>query len=185
MSVIFTGFAPWAQHTSNPSWDCLAAFTQAKCLKLPVTWNAADTCLLPYIAPELRAVVLFGLAADRQWISVETQAFNARDTTLRDAHGHPPPNPTIIPEAPAVLPATADTQTLCAALNNAGLPTRLSDDAGRFLCNESLFKTLCFARQHKRALQAVFIHVPPHDCLTAAQWQALPQTVHAFCQSTL
>lgn len=185
MEILFTGFEPWGPHSSNPSWDCISPFDKVQRIQLPVWWNVADTHILPQLQPSVRAIILFGLAANRSSISIESRAFNQRDPRLRDGIDRPPPDLQINPAAPPEIPSTLDPTHLLTHLRKAGFPVQPSDDPGRFICNESLFKVLLRARFEPAPFHAVFIHVPPANCLTPSQWTGLPEACWSAVKSYL
>jgi pyrrolidone-carboxylate peptidase len=60
-----------------------------------------------------------------------------------------------------VLKQQAQVKDLAAALTQAGFPTLVSQNAGRYLCEEMLYSLLYAQQQHPEALRLVlFIHVP-------------------------
>ncbi len=154
--------------------------------RLPVVWGEAERRLVAAIfrfRPD--AVICVGQSAGRAWVSVETQAANRREG--KDAKGRipetreviatrsrgrkaPPPagsagnlwgrppgrdwGNTFIPES---LTATLPVRRIVAALRRAGIPARLSRDAGRYLCNAAMY-TACQAVGGTPV--AGFIHVP-------------------------
>lgn len=118
------------------------------------------------------AVVCFGEAASRASICVERTAFNERTYRIADNSGHAVSASPVIRGAPPSLKSTAAHPGMLRAMRDAlraepvmlggamrtrNAAVRMSDDAGRFLCNEVLFDCLHRARG---AYEAVFIHVP-------------------------
>jgi pyroglutamyl-peptidase len=102
------------------------------------------------------AILHFGLAARRKYISIETRARNRLSLLHCDASGARAPRRAIIPGAPQFARSTFPTRQIDAALRRADLRCRLSANAGNYVCNETLYLSL--ARSHARAIG--FIHVP-------------------------
>lgn len=141
---------------------------------LPATWSARQAVTQPLIreiAPD--AVVHFGVAGSRRKISVETRAVNRALQVRCDAEGLYPGRATLGPaDAPARF-ATLPARALQQAVETTGVPVALSRDAGRYLCNATLWDTL------GTGLPAVFIHVPPLPRGRFEQKPALPDLERA------
>lgn len=112
--------------------------------------SALDEAIKP------QAILHFGLAARRKCFSVETRARNHLSLLRCDRSGARPPSPAIIAGGPCALQTTFPSREIAAALCRAGLPGRLSIDAGAYLCNEVLYLSLA----RSRARVTGFIHVP-------------------------
>ena len=102
------------------------------------------------------AILHFGLAARRKFISIETRALNRLSLLHCDAAGVRAPRRAIVPGAPLAARSTFPTCQIEAAMRRAGLKARLSANAGDYVCNETLYLSL--ARSPAR--MAGFIHVP-------------------------
>jgi len=102
------------------------------------------------------AILHFGLAARRKWFSVETRALNRLGHLRCDASGSRAQAHAIIPGAPHAVRARFPWREIDAALRGAGLKSRLSINAGQYICNEALYFSL--ARSNASAIG--FIHVP-------------------------
>src|SRR3954454_23662777 len=100
---------------------------------------------------------MFGLAARTPQVRIETRARNARSTSFPDVTGYRPDARAIAPGKPAAF-APAPFARLLAASRNSRLRSRLSRDAGRYLCNYVYWRALEAARS---GTLAQFIHVPP------------------------
>jgi pyroglutamyl-peptidase len=102
------------------------------------------------------ATLHFGLAARRKFFSIETRALSRLSLLHCDASGARAPCLAIIPGAPHAARATFPYRQIESALRRRGLPSRLSANAGDYVCNETLYLSL--ARSRARAIG--FIHVP-------------------------
>jgi hypothetical protein len=117
---------------------------------------------------ELRpaAVFAFGQGSPGA-VALETRASNQRGHG-RDNRGDLPQSPVVVPGGPDILQATADCDRLARALREKGYPVQVSTDAGRYLCEETLY-----ALEHlkaKRQLRFVlFCHVPPLDSVIGSE----------------
>lgn len=105
-------------------------------------------------------VLLFGVAARRKRVCVEALAVNAARSVPDAARRHPRGRH-LSKDGPERLASTAPASALAGVLRRAGLPARASRDAGRYLCNASLFNALQWARGRPAPYPpVVFVHLP-------------------------
>ena len=106
------------------------------------------------------AIVMFGLAARRRHVSIEVFARNRTSTWFPDAGGVTPPRAAIAAGAGTRLRGRAAFSRLLAAARQTGVKTRLSRDAGRYLCNYVYWRALEAAAAPGGPRRVVFVHVP-------------------------
>jgi pyroglutamyl-peptidase len=165
MRVLITGFGPFPGAPSNPTMRLarkLAALKRPRLLDLervlrllPTTWAMLDgvPAMLESVRPD--AVLMFGVAGRRRRITPECRLVN-RATTLRtDAEGRKPAHLALRPAGPDALRPTISAARLAARLRRAGLPARVSRDAGDYLCNALAWTVT------ESGVPAIFVHVPP------------------------
>jgi pyroglutamyl-peptidase len=102
------------------------------------------------------AILHFGLAARSRLIAVETRAMNRLSLLRPDASGSSATRLQIRPGAPRSFRSSFPAVEIAAALHRAGIGCRLSNNAGKYICNETLYLSLA----QGRARQVGFIHVP-------------------------
>ncbi len=107
-------------------------------------------------APDV--VVHFGLSERIEAIHLECVGRNVVDPTKPDACGHAPAAPLLAEGGPETLRATFPADTILAALRDEGFAAALSDDAGAYVCNATLYRSLRAAPPTRRV---GFVHVPP------------------------
>lgn len=175
---MITGFEPFGGSGSNPSEEIVRRILASHARRplhasldlhgeiLPVVGGTAPGSARHALRRALRrhrphAVLCIGEAASRASICIERIAFNERSYRIADNSGACATSKPVVRGAPASLRSTAAHPDLLRAMRHAvrdhGAPVRMSDDAGRFLCNEVLFECLHRARG---AYEALFIHVP-------------------------
>ena len=166
--ILLTGFQPFGPDKSaNPSWEGIKALDGVKwkefelvAKEMPAVWGAPLESLSKWIAEYRPVAVLSFGQGGADGFRVETVANNRRGRAL-DNNGSQPTSPDIIAKGPSRLPATIDANRLARALTSAGFPTRVSKEAGKYLCEETLY-TLEYLRQNsKDDLSVMFCHVPP------------------------
>src|SRR5882672_3315599 len=111
--------------------------------------------LLAHHKPDI--VLMFGLAARTPFVRVETRARNAVSILFPDVTGFRPANRAIAP-GQAPLPGAAPFARLLGAARATGTRSRMSRDAGRYLCNYVYWRALEASRS---GTLAQFIHIPP------------------------
>jgi pyroglutamyl-peptidase len=123
------------------------------------SYAAVDRDLPKLIAQHSPDIVLmFGLAARTPHVRVETRARNARSTLFPDVTGYRPDAREIATGKPASF-GHAPFAWLLAASRNSRVRSRLSRDAGRYLCNYVYWRALEAASRSGTPL-AQFIHIP-------------------------
>jgi pyroglutamyl-peptidase len=122
-------------------------------------YAAVDNELPKLLASKPDIVLMFGLAARRRHLCIETQARNARSILFPDVRGYRPARGVIALGEPAARRGTAPFARLLAAARASRMPARLSRDAGGYVCNYSYWRALALAGQKHRPL-VQFIHIP-------------------------
>jgi pyroglutamyl-peptidase len=168
MRLLLTGFEPFGQWTVNPSALVASALdgerfgdVRVMARQLPVNWEETWPLLLTAIKEvEPRWVLMLGLADKRSHISVESRGWNGCGE-LADNQGKLPQSPAIRDGGDEFLYATLPVDEIVAAIQALGLPVEKSEDAGRYLCNHSLYSVLRWAATGRgRQIQVGFIHLP-------------------------
>ena len=171
LRILVTGFGPFPGAPENPTGALVRALARKprpakdgvtiKAHVFPTRYRAVDRAL-PRLLKTYKphAVIMFGLATRARGIRVETLARN-RISPHPDAGGLTPGPCAIDTASPRSLAVRAPTAALLRALMQAGLPARLSRNAGDYLCNYMLWHGTCAAAQGQGPKLAAFIHVPP------------------------
>lgn len=169
MRVLISGFEPFGGHRLNPTALLIDEFNadripypatfEIQTILLPVTFEDAFRRLNLSIEKFNPDVVLcFGLAAGRAEINLEFIAQNIIDAEIQDNAGVQPKNMTINESGPEMYHSTLPVQGLEGALDQAGIPVKISNSAGKYVCNY-LFYRLMDSNQDTERLCG-FIHVP-------------------------
>ena len=150
--LLITGFAPFGGDRVNPSWQAVQALPETVGgwelykRELPVTFRGAPEALFAAVdEAEPDAVLMVGLAASRGAVTPERQGVNEMAARIPDNEGNQPQN---------------EVEDMTEAIQTAGVPARLSDSAGRFVCNALLYAALYRLEQADDSVPAAFIHVP-------------------------
>ena len=169
ITVLITGFGRFPGAPFNPSGPLARAVGKRRRPALAdvkrvvhifqTSYAAVDRDLPKLIAQHKPDIILmFGLAARTPQVRVETRARNARSTLFPDVTGYRPDAREIVPGKPASY-GNAPFARLLAAARNSRLRSRLSGDAGRYLCNYIYWRALEAASRSGTQLTQ-FIHIP-------------------------
>jgi len=127
----------------------------------PTSYAAVDRDLPKLIAKHRpAAVILFGLAGRTRFVRIETQARNAKSVLFPDATGVVPAEARIDTRAPSRRNGFAPFIRLLAAARTTRVDTRLSRDAGRYLCNYAYWRAIEASANDRGPPLVVFVHVP-------------------------
>ena len=185
-TILVTGFEPFGGETVNASWEAAQKLegwchgdTVAVARLLPCAYDASVKKLISAIET-LRpdALLMAGQAARRAVVCVERFAHNLDDATAPDNDGALRRALRISRAAPEWLETVAPVRTIAKAITGAGIPARVSRDAGGFVCNHLYFGALQYLSDKRSAIPAVFVHLPvtPEQARPGANEKRLTRT---------
>ena len=163
--LLITGFDPFGGAQVNPSWqavqrlpDRAGDFELCK-LEIPTVFDKATRVVLQKAAEFQPDVILcVGQAGGRAAVTPERIGVNIRDGRIADNEGNQPRGEFVSPDGPAAYFATVPVVAMAEAIAAAGIPATVSNSAGAFVCNDTLYGILhAFAGTDVRC---GFIHVP-------------------------
>lgn len=164
--LLATGFGLWDGHRKNASREMLQGIDPVlprgwhiRIAEIPVAWAEAPVCLDDLLANDVSVAVLFGQGSFDS-IRVERIAVNLADRNLVDAQGRRHEGAVIDPEGPPAYWTRLPWRAILGALDDAGIPSAESDDAGRFLCNYSFYHLMRYINSDRDRLSGGFVHVP-------------------------
>lgn len=163
--LLITGFDPFGGARINPAWEAVKALPEKigpfrlHKLEIPTVFGLAGQRVLQAaqaIGP--RVILCVGQAGGRGAITPERIAINVRDARIPDNQGNQPQGERIDPDGPAAYFSTLDVKAMARAIEAAGFPAAVSNSAGAFVCNDTLYILL---RHFDRSDTRVgFVHVP-------------------------
>ena len=163
--LLITGFDPFGGATINPAWeavkllpDTIGDFALYK-LEIPTVFGLATEKVLEK-ASEIQPDVILcvGQAGGRASVTPERIGVNIRDAKIADNAGNQPEGKFVADDGPAAYFATVPVMAMADAIRAANLPGQVSNSAGAFVCNDTLYGLL--HRYAGTAVQVGFIHVP-------------------------
>ncbi len=163
--LLITGFDPFGGASINPAWEAvkllpeeIADFEVHK-LEIPTVFGLATQKVLEKAADIRPDVILcIGQAGGRAAVTPERIGVNIRDAKITDNAGNQPVGEFVAQEGPAAYFATVPVMAMADAIQAADLPGQVSNSAGAFVCNDTLYGLL--HRYAGTAVKVGFIHVP-------------------------
>ena len=163
--LLITGFDPFGGETVNPAWeavsrlpDVIGDYRLTK-LQIPTVFGlAAERVLAAALQDAPDVILCVGQAGGRDAVTPERIAINCMDARIADNAGNQPREMAVVPGGPDGIFSTVPVALMVEAITAAGLPGRVSNTAGTFVCNDTLYRLL-----HHYAHTSVrvgFIHVP-------------------------
>jgi pyroglutamyl-peptidase len=187
-TVLITGFGRFPGAPFNPSGPLALALAKRRRPAFAdvrrvvhifeTSCAAVDRDLPKLIAKHKPDIVLmFGLAARTPFLRVETHARNTMSILFPDVSGFRPEDRAIARGKPDAR-GHAPFARLLGAARASGTRSRLSRDAGRYLCNYVYWRALEASRSGTPLSQ--FIHIPP-----VARGPRLPRRKHRVSHAAL
>ncbi len=189
--VLVTAFGPFGGRSENASSLVLKELRKVRpgirTRILPVDAVIAPSRLKQAIR-SLRpsALVMLGEASGSTGIRLETTAWNLRDFRIPDIAGRKQIGVPVFKGAADSLPSTLPLQAIHDRLIALGHEVSLSDDPGRYLCNQVFFTALAFMKTNAPRTPTGFIHLPLETvCPTDFAVRAVREVIQLVSQEKL
>ena len=163
--LLITGFDPFGGETINPAWEAVKLLPEIignfriHKFQIPTVFDlAAETVLKTAETIHPDVILCVGQAGGRAAVTPERVAINLRDARISDNQGNQPTEAPIVPNGPVAYFSTVPVSSMAQSIRDAGLPGQVSNTAGTFVCNDTLYALL-----HHYAgtpVRVGFIHVP-------------------------
>ncbi len=171
--VLLTGFEPFGNLTENPSQVIVETLQKTKlcgielrCWILPVDFLVAPKMVTEMLNDETwqpDIVLHLGVADSRPTVTVERFAVNMMDSAKGDNAGFAPNEQTIIDNAPLSYRSAIPCKQLIAFLSDEGLPVKISNTAGTYVCNAVFYTSRHTIATNARPAQCGFVHLTSFD----------------------
>ncbi|HJT06341.1 MAG TPA: pyroglutamyl-peptidase I [Stellaceae bacterium] len=167
-TALITGFEPYGGRDLNPSGELAAALDGARIgdlavvgRTLPVVFAGLAERIEAYLAETRPSLVIaLGLWPGEPAIRLERRAVNLAQWSSPDNAGALRHGEMVELDGAAELAATLPLPAIQRALIADGIPARLSDSAGTFLCNATLYTLLHTIARDRALIPCGFIHLP-------------------------
>lgn len=103
-------------------------------------------------------ILLTGQAGSRSYVSVEAMGRNIRNASIPDNSGNMPVNEKIAPGGDEAVATGVDAEAVVEEIRKHGISSRLSTDAGSFVCNDVYYSVLKYLRS--TGADILFVHLP-------------------------
>lgn len=185
VKVLVTAFEAFGGMSVNPTQQLLASLdergvdgAEVQTLLLPVNY---DECVERVVAEIDRlqpdVVLSCGLYAGRSAVTPERIGINVKDTMaedpISDNAGRSPVDEPVRDGGPDGLLATLPVREITQRLVAAGVPAFVSNTAGTYICNNTLYGVLDHLRRRELPTLAGFVHFPASTEM-AVQQPTLP-----------
>ena len=167
ITILLSAFDPFGGEDTNAVLEISKLLPDeidgAKIIKLtlPTVFCKASEMIINEaraLAPD--AIVMLGQAKGRGAITPERIAINVSDASIDDNEGNRPNNVRIIENAPDGYFSTLPITDMVDAIKSVGVAAAVSNTAGTFVCNQTMFSVLDFALRELPGRPVGFIHVP-------------------------
>jgi pyroglutamyl-peptidase len=172
LKILVSGFEPYGEMSVNPTQrlvEEVGSFgsegVEIHPLLLPVNY---DECVekitgeLDRLSPE--AVISCGLYPGRTAVTPERVGLNVKDTMaegpIADNRGRSPVDEPIDPDGPDALFSTLPYRKITEELLSSGIPAYVSNTAGTYICNNTLYGVLNHIRKGGLPTIGGFVHFP-------------------------
>ncbi|MBU9721863.1 MULTISPECIES: pyroglutamyl-peptidase I [Bacillaceae] len=170
--ILISGFEPFGDLKTNPTMELIERLNsksipnlEINTIILPVVYNQCAAELIEYIneiKPDL--VLSLGVAVGRSAITPERIAINIQDTVGEgksgDNHGDMPTDRPVERSGPDGLFSTLPIREMVQLLSNNGIPAQISNTAGTYICNNTMYSVLLHLKNNFPEMKAGFVHVP-------------------------
>ena len=159
--VVLAAFEPFGGRRVNRSLQVARAAASRRGLRvqvLPVRFDRLARAVAALLDPVPDVLLLLGEHGRATRLHVERTAHNEIVPRIPDNAGKRPRGP-VRRGGPAALTSTLPLRSAVAVLARHAR-ARLSDDAGRFACNASLYHALDLAARRRLRTRIGFVHVP-------------------------
>ncbi|WP_186380978.1 pyroglutamyl-peptidase I [Paenibacillus xylanexedens] len=171
LRILISGFEPFGGDAVNPTSELMEALTQEKVedaelktVLLPVHFDeCADLLIAEMQAYKPDVVIACGLAKGRTAITPERIAVNVKDippSSYADNQGQRPVDELIREGSPDGLFSTLPIRSMVNDLTAAGIPAAVSNTAGTYICNNTMYRVLDWIRLEQLPIRAGFVHFP-------------------------
>ena len=166
-TLLITAFEPFGGESENPSALALELLNESiggirlEKRLLEVTFLGAKDNICRYV-DEVKPdyAICLGQAGGRAAITPERVAINVMDARIADNIGYKPEDVPVTEVGQNAYFATLPIKRMVGAMEQAGVAAAISNSAGTYVCNSTMYAMLEHIALNGMAAKAGFIHVP-------------------------
>ena len=168
MHILLTGFEPFGGSDINSSWETAAQVAQMppkdffiNLACLPVSFEKAGRMIREMLRVHKPDVlIMLGQRGNGQSIDIERIAVNLMDSAKPDNDGDCPQEQAIVWNGQAAYFSNLPVKELRDAVLQKNIPSKVSNNAGLYVCNCTYYNALNEIYEHQLPTRAVFVHLP-------------------------
>ncbi|QLK86322.1 pyroglutamyl-peptidase I [Staphylococcus sp. 17KM0847] len=167
MNILVTAFDPFGGEKVNPALEAVKRLPgkigehTITTLEIPTVFHKSKDVIAEQLKKQhYDAVLAVGQAGGRFEITPERVGINLDDARIADNEGNQPIDEPIQQDGAPAYFSTLPVKHMTAAIKKSGIPARLSNTAGTFVCNHILYQLGYLADKLYPDLKYGFIHVP-------------------------
>ena len=166
-TILITGFDPFGGEPINPAWEAVKTmdgytdgdYKVVTQMVTTIRYKSVDTVKAAAEQCQPDFILCVGQAGGRPDITVERVAINCDDFRIPDNGGNQPEDEPVVADGPSAYFATLPIKNIVNALHQNGIPAKVSNTAGTFVCNHLMYGVCHYAAQ-KGNIKAGFMHIP-------------------------
>ena len=166
-TILITGFDPFGGESINPAWEAVktmegytdGGYTVVTQMVPTVRYNSVKTAIEAAEKCNPDFILCVGQAGGRPDITIERVAINCDDFRIPDNGGNQPTDEPVVADGPSAYFATLPIKDIVNALHQVGIPAKVSNTAGTFVCNHIMYGVSHYAAQ-KGGIKVGFMHIP-------------------------
>ncbi|MBF7030235.1 pyroglutamyl-peptidase I [Staphylococcus kloosii] len=167
MKILIAAFDPFGGEKVNPALEAVKRLPEQigehhiTKFEIPTVFHESKDVLAEALSQDsYEAVLTIGQAGGRFELTPERVGINIDDARIADNKGNQPIDALIQPQGAPAYFSNMPVKAMTEAIQNAGVPARLSNTAGTFVCNHILYQMGYLQATSYPELLFGFIHVP-------------------------
>ncbi|WP_252235286.1 pyroglutamyl-peptidase I [Clostridium sp. ZS1] len=167
MKVLITGFDPFGGESINPALEAVKklpnTISNAEIIKLEIPTvfkKSLDKIEENILAHKPDILISIGQAGGRFGITPERVAINIDDARIQDNEKNQPIDLKIFEDGENAYFTTLPIKAMVKEMQEAGIPSSVSNSAGTFVCNHVMYGVLYMINKKYPNIKGGFIHVP-------------------------
>ncbi|CAM3127771.1 pyroglutamyl-peptidase I [Staphylococcus argensis] len=167
MNILVAAFDPFGGEKINPALEAVKSLEdtignhQITKLEIPTVFHKSKQVIEQELEQrDYDAVLVVGQAGGRFELTPERIGINVDDARIPDNEKHQPIDQSIQAEGEAAYFSNMPVKRMVEAIKEAGVPARLSNTAGTFVCNHILYQLGYLQATRFSNIRFGFIHVP-------------------------
>ena len=167
MNILVAAFDPFGGENINPALEAVKSLDdtigdhQITKLEIPTVFHKSKQVIEQELEQQnYDAVLVIGQAGGRFELTPERIGINVDDARIPDNEKNQPIDQSIQAEGDAAYFSNMPVKRMVAAIKEAGVPARLSNTAGTFVCNHILYQLGYLQATRFSNIRFGFIHVP-------------------------